>query len=245
MDTFSQPASLINSQGLNDVTSEGDLGRSSAVLGSLVSRQSPLQMRSPLLDLEGLREPSLLLASSTNLKEKIQGKKQRVVGTQGNDTLDASKGKGKNTLVGKKGNDRLLGRKQDKLLGGAGDDRLDTRKGSKNTLKGGGGNDTLAGGAGRDNLNGGGGNDDLEGGRGSDTVRGGGGRDTFVLSQGAGEDTIRDFNNGQDKLRVTGIAFADLSIEAQGNDTLISTGNDTLAILSNVRVRTITQADFV
>lgn len=180
------------------------------------------------------------------------GGEDELLGTRGKDRLNA--GNGNDSVLGFNGSDRLIGGKgNDFLLGGGGDDSIkggggrDVADGEKgnDVIKGGGGNDTLSGGAGKDNLNGGGGNDEVDGGRGSDVMRGGGGRDTFVLSQGAGEDTIRDFKNGQDKLRITGISFADLSIEAQGDDTLISTGSDSLAILNNVRARTITQADFV
>ncbi|MEM9218747.1 MAG: peptidylprolyl isomerase [Cyanobacteria bacterium P01_F01_bin.150] len=170
-------------------------------------------------------------------------RQNRLRGGAGNDSLIGFNGGDR--LIGGKGNDSLLGgRGNDVLRGGGGKDSLEGEQGN-DSLNGGGGGDDLDGGAGRDNLNGGGGNDELEGGRGNDTVRGGGGRDVFVLSTGAGQDTIRDFNNGQDRLRIEGISFSSLSIEAQGNNTLIRRGNDSLAVLNGVQANTITEADFV
>ena len=173
----------------------------------------------------------------------------------GDRTQNVLRGRGGNdSLVGFNGGDRLIGgRGNDFLLGGSGNDVMkggggrDTLQGERgnDNLNGGGGRDELDGGAGRDTLRGGGGNDELDGGKGSDTVTGGGGRDAFVLRTGSGQDTIRDFRNGQDRLRINGISFSNLSIEAQGNNTLISRGNDSLAILNGVQAATITEADFV
>ena len=181
-------------------------------------------------------------------------------GTGGNDELLGSKnddrlkgGNGDDSIIGLNGSDRLLGEKgKDFLLGGSGNDVMkggsgkDVLEGEKGNdrLSGGGGNDELFGGAGKDQLNGSNGNDQIDGGRGSDNVKGGRGKDVFVLSTGAGSDTIRDFKNGQDKLQVSGISFSDLSIESQGKNTVISLGNDSLATLNGVRSRTITASDF-
>lgn len=176
--------------------------------------------------------------------DELLGDKEanRLVGGAGNDSLVGLNGGDR--LIGGKGNDVLLGGNgNDVMKGGSGKDSLEGEKGN-DTLRGGGGQDDLDGGAGKDTLNGGGGNDEIDGGKGADDLKGGGGKDVFVLTTGAGQDTIRDFKNNQDRLRVTGFSFSDLSIESQGQNTLISTGNDPLAVLNGVRSNTITRADF-
>lgn len=77
---------------------------------------------------------------------------------------------------------------------------------------GAGGGEALSGNAGRNELNGLGG---------SDTLTGGGGRDMFVFSTGGGPDTITDFRQGQDRIRIEGYAtfldFGDLIFVKQGS----------------------------
>ena len=76
------------------------------------------------------------------------------------------------------------------LFGNQGDDEL----------MGGAGNDTLRGGMGDDELMGGAGNDKVKGDRGDDVLYGGEGMDTFVIRMGDGDDEIRDFEKGADKI---------------------------------------------
>ncbi|MEB3209922.1 MAG: peptidylprolyl isomerase [Leptolyngbyaceae bacterium] len=153
-----------------------------------------------------------------------RGGNDRITGNSGDDRLIG--GGGNDRLVGQDGNDTLLGRGgNDRLIGNAGND----------TLIGGNGNDVLKAGSGRDELN---------GGKGDNTLIGGDNRDIFVLSKGQGEDSIRRFRNGQDRLRVRGISFNDLTITDQGRNTLISDGQDVLATLKGVRADTINRRDF-
>lgn len=72
-----------------------------------------------------------------------------------------------------------------------------------NTLKGNGGNDDLLGGGGADQLRGGGGHDQLQGGSGND-------RFIFSNAGGGDDDTIADFGNGADSLRLSEAAFAEI-----------------------------------
>ncbi|NER32206.1 MAG: lysophospholipase, partial [Symploca sp. SIO1C4] len=89
----------------------------------------------------------------------------------------------------------------------------------------------------------------IDGGKGDDLFTGLGGSDTFILRSGDGIDTITDFEDGIDFLGLTdGLTFGALNI-TQGtgenqNDTLIKTGNETLAWLNNVQFTSITEADF-
>ncbi|MCC5662998.1 hemolysin-type calcium-binding protein [Nostoc sp. CHAB 5784] len=129
----------------------------------------------------------------------------------------------------------------DVINGLGGDDTIDGRSGD----------DLLRGGEGNDTLFGGDGNDILVGGIGNDYLTGGSGIDRFVLEVVSGTDTISDFTDGEDLIKLSGtLSFAQLNI-TQGtgvnvNDTLIrlKNNNQLLAIFSKVSYSTITAVDF-
>lgn len=135
--------------------------------------------------------------------------------------------RGRNRLRGTNGSDELLGLgNADRLFGANGDDILN-------------------GGIGSDRLNGDRGDDTLIGGVGSDLLIGGKGRDLFVLERGAGVDTVRDFQNGRDRFGLgAGLRFNRLDFEARGSSTVISLGNDELAVVRGIRPNQLTAADF-
>ena len=120
---------------------------------------------------------------------------------------------------------------------------------------GGSGNDRINGGIGNDILNGGAGNDTLDGGTGKDIITTGVGSDTIYLRIGDGgnalsdADIITDFTDGSDDFGLTnGLSFGDLT-RTQGsgdyaNDTIIKYGSEYLAILQNIDVSLLTEADF-
>ncbi|MBO1347628.1 MAG: hypothetical protein EBE86_009630 [Hormoscilla sp. GUM202] len=117
------------------------------------------------------------------------------------------------------------------------------------TLSGDRGNDSLYGGEGSDTLYGQEGDDLLDGGNGSDTLYGGDGVDTFVLAPGMGQDTIDDFTNHTDKIRLEGgLIFTELEIAShQGSSTSIkvAASGEVLAILSGIDYEVIRADDFV
>ena len=151
------------------------------------------------------------------------GQKDRLMGSSGNDSLSGNGGNdtlfggsGKDRLKGGAGNDRLFGgTHRDVLLGNRGNDRLFGQRGN-DVLRGGRGNDLLVGGRGNDRLVGGRGNDLLNGSEGNDTLLGGLGRDRFGFGNGRpfkkklGEDTIKDFQQEQDKIRLDRDTFTAL-----------------------------------
>lgn len=151
----------------------------------------------------------------------------RLYGNAGNDTIND--GDGDDIAYG--GNDN------DALLGGNGSDRL----------YGDAGNDELLGDAGNDILYGGDGDDLLNGDAGSDRLYGNAGIDTFVLASGMGLDSIYNFQDGADIIRLEkGLTFRDLQIAQSGSSTLIkiaSTGV-TLASLVNTNSALIGATDF-
>jgi 3-phytase len=70
---------------------------------------------------------------------------------------------------------------------------------------------------------------------GSDILTGTQGRDIFVLTAGEGTDTIQDFDLAQDLIGLAdGLSLDSLSISSQGNNSLISSGNQILAELVGI-----------
>ena len=157
-----------------------------------------------------------------DISQQIDGAKGDDVinGGAGSDTLDG--GRGNDTFDGGAGDDLLDGGKGDDILnGGAGSDTLDGGKGN-DAFDGGAGDDLLDGGKGDDLLNGGAGSDTLDGGKGDDTLDGGAGDDiltggkkddTFVFTDGSGDDTITDFDVGDDTLDLSGTATDFVSLD--------------------------------
>lgn len=166
------------------------------------------------------------------------------------------------TLEGNNDNDTLFGGQGEDRIWGGGDNGSDyIHGGSENDiLTGEGGNDTLIGGSGNDRLDGNNQDDLLIGGIGQDTMSGGSGRDTFVFAPGngspnlSGADIIEDFRSGilitfgnrtrvgdvrgVSQIGLTGGLTGDrIQTEKIGNDTILRTNTEVLAILKNVDVR--------
>jgi len=143
----------------------------------------------------------------------------RLYGNNGNDTLEG--GTGYDRLYGGNNDDRLIDdHGNDRLFGGSGNDHLSAGRGN-DRLYGGDGNDSLDAGSGNDKLYDGNGNDTLKGGDGNDKLYfgdgassksgwgddvafGGGGADRFIFSGTSGFTSIRDFEDGVDKIEFNG-----------------------------------------
>ncbi len=161
----------------------------------------------------------------------------------GNDLLDLSgekdwinSGAGKDLIASGGGNDNVsAGSGADLVTAGAGAD----------TVIGGLGADILLGEAGSDRIFGGGGNDTIVGGAGNDILVGDGGADRFVFARGAGQDHIRGFTVGSDKIAIeSGAAnFAALAITQLGNDTVIRFGTVKIT-LDGIDDATVTATSF-
>ena len=108
----------------------------------------------------------------------------------------------------------------------------------------------MIGGAGNDTLSAANGNDRLIGGAGNDTLDGGAGNDVFVFAAGFGTDRINGFDavaetvGAQDKLEFSGTDFGSLVIAADGLNTLVTWGADSIT-LANVNRADIDATDFV
>ncbi|MHA1129008.1 MAG: M10 family metallopeptidase C-terminal domain-containing protein, partial [Alphaproteobacteria bacterium] len=145
-----------------------------------------------------------------------------------------------------RGNDLLQGNTVANVLkGNAGNDTLLGSRG-KDTLRGGVDKDVLKGGKGKDDLIGGKGKDKLTGGKGNDTLEGNKGVDKFIFKTGDGNDTVTDFQDGIDLIKITGGAnsFADLIVTQSGADTVITFSNVSVT-LENIAASDITADDFI
>jgi len=130
------------------------------------------------------------------------------------------------------------------IIGSQGNDNINVN-GGNNLIDGQGGNDTINAGGGADIIIGGAGNDNITGGVGNDIIR-------FEL--GFDDDTIVGFDSapagGQDRLSLmaslginAGNFAANVGIAAQGGNTLITIGGDTITLLG-VAAATVTIDDF-
>lgn len=184
-----------------------------------------------------------------------------------------------NTLWAGAGNDVVLGDDgADRMGGGTGGDRLEGYGGDDvlwggsdagdDTLSGGAGNDTLFGAAGVDAVDGGagadllfngGGSDTVDGGAGSDTLWGGGGddrltggtgADIFAFTSGNGNDTITDFDTGEDRLDLSDLEIADFAAFAalasdQAGGVLVSLDGDQSILLAGLALADLTEQNLI
>jgi len=148
--------------------------------------------------------------------ELFAASKGRLFAGTGNDILDATAGGGENRLYGGSGDDDFFAGSNDRLLGGEGSDRVFV----------------LAGG---NNL-----------------ITGGADADQFWIANAqfpASANTITDFTIGEDVLGIGGIdsisSFADLTLVAEGSDTLISGGDNALARLLGINPSELSADQFV
>ncbi|UVC10302.1 hypothetical protein IHQ71_06770 [Rhizobium sp. TH2] len=92
----------------------------------------------------------------------------------------------------------------------------------------------------------------IAGGTAADTLSGGGGRDTFIYAKFDGGDTITDFKQGQDRIRIEGFtqfnSFADLDFIKSGNNVRISFADENGAdfiLVENQKIGDFDKADFL
>jgi len=205
--------------------------------------------------MEGLGGNDILDGGNSNDILQGGGGDDRLVGGDGNDTLSGGDGIDTADYTGDGrvlnvslaiataqdtgyGSDTLSS--IENVTGGTGNDRLLGSTGA-NVIRGGGGNDiasglggddVLYGDAGDDNIAGGAGNDRMDGGAGLDELLGGAGADTFaftVVAYPAERDTVDDFQQGVDRIDVSGIdanvfglgdqAFTFIGDRGNGNTT--------------------------
>ena len=157
-----------------------------------------------LFDLVGRTSTSVLaLFNAPVMRAELNSQSWRITGSEGVDRVRPTA-------------DLTLAR-NDSIMGGAGADELNA----------GAGNDLISGGLGADILFGNTGADRLIGGGGDDRMGGGTGADVFVFGGIFGDDRISDFQNGIDRLDLTGA----YRITDAGNDTLIVQGEHSIRLV--------------
>ncbi len=177
-----------------------------------------------------------------------------LLGLEGNDSLDATTGGGKNILRGGVGDDELFAYTNDQLFGDAGNDNLYSDGNGFNTLSGGDGNDIIFADR-NDTVLGDAGDDIIFGGSGGNKLTGGAGKDTFYLTPSGVPDLaneVLDFTPGEDKLVITVSpelkTFADLQRVQTGGDTILKANIGgtvtTLGTLKNFDANSLTRVDF-
>ncbi|MEM7499193.1 MAG: hypothetical protein AAF371_14520, partial [Pseudomonadota bacterium] len=107
--------------------------------------------------------------------------------------------------------------------------------------------ENVIGTTGDDTITGDDGANTIDGKEGIDVLFGGGGADVFVFAEGEGTDQIEDFEDGIDLFGLNGgLVFGDLTVAADGLDTVISvtsTGEE-LAVIVGTAPAAITEDDF-
>jgi Ca2+-binding RTX toxin-like protein len=140
--------------------------------------------------------------------------------------------------------DNITGREAvaDTIWGGAGGD----------TIHGLGGADKLHGEWGDDTLFGDAGADFIDGGTGADRLSGGGNSDRFIFKGSFGDDVVLDFEDGSDKLDLSGygLTFSDLSITQQSGYVRVIALDDNLHAFASISLigliaGQVTSSDFI
>jgi RTX calcium-binding nonapeptide repeat (4 copies)/Beta-propeller repeat len=149
---------------------------------------------------------------------------------EGNNIINA--GAGNNSVFTGFGNDNITtGGGNDTIYAGEGNNIINAGAGNNSVFTGF-GNDVITTGAGDDLINAGEGNNTIMAGTGNDTVYVGSGADRFILDAGIGSVIIYGFTSNDSVSRGGGIPDSqNLTLSISGSDTLISAGDDLLAIL--------------
>ncbi|WP_158963733.1 calcium-binding protein [Chachezhania sediminis] len=170
----------------------------------------------------------------------VGGRGVRAQGSDGTDTINF-------TLIRSTGVDISLERVGTWQLLGQGDDHVGAVSiGQFENTVGTRRSDTLTGDDGDNTLTGKGGRDVLTGKGGDDLLIGNGGRDVFVFGPHGGNDAIRGFKDGKDRIKIvgTGESFASLTIEKDAGDLLIDYDGGTITLLGDAAT-TLTASDFI
>lgn len=146
-----------------------------------------------------------------------------------------------------------------------GDATIDLTPGAQSTLAGqtltiasgtvienawtGDGNDRITGNDVANDLHGARGDDTLAGGADDDTLAGGDGADVFEFGANTGTDTVADYADGTDRIRILAdsgtTAFADLTVDQSGVDAVLTLADGGRIILAGIEATSLAADDFL
>ena len=198
-------------------------------------------MADPKNIIKGTPDSETLEGTPDNDRIISYGGEDKLYGLDGDDQLNgypSSKGyiqwnsEESLQIFGGQGDDFSVGGSdRDQLFGGDGDDVIHGRDE----------NDDLFGGSGNDKLFGQAGNDLLMGGLGNDQLTGGAGRDKFCIATGFGKDVIKDYGNGNDRIKLLGgLSENDITIRQAGDNVKIKYDGDLMAIVQDALIADLT-----
>lgn len=110
-------------------------------------------------------------------------------------------------------------------------------------IVGSGADDVLDGDLGDDVITGGGGDDRIIGNRGDDILSGGQGADTFIFALYDGNDIIRDFTSGADRLQIMGYGAYQALVQEGAHTRVVLSSYDSI-LLENVLATSLTATNF-
>jgi Ca2+-binding RTX toxin-like protein len=158
----------------------------------------------------------------------------------------------RNTIFTGSADDVIYAGSRDVITGGGGVDQIWATGGVGNRLSGNGGDDDFVIGTMGNRALGGEGNDKFTilDGAGTNYLNGGAGSDQFWLISAPGDKPaakqfVMDFKAGEDLVGLRGVAFADLSFNQVGADTLLSVTGTAVGHFTNVSAASLNnQANF-
>jgi 2',3'-cyclic-nucleotide 2'-phosphodiesterase (5'-nucleotidase family) len=184
----------------------------------------------------------------------FDGRLDTVFSGAGNDEIDiALTGGGDNTIFTGSGANTVYAGTRDMITGGSDSDQIWAIAGNVNRLSGLGGNDDFFIGSSGNRALGGDGNDKftINTDAGTNYLNGGAGSDQFWLISAPGDKPgakqfVMDFKAGEDLVGLRGVAFADLSFNQVGADTLLSVTGTAVGHFTNVSAASLNnQANFL
>jgi Ca2+-binding RTX toxin-like protein len=182
------------------------------------------------------------LLELANPAEQLTFKANTLFTGAGADVVDSETNSGfRNTIFTGSADDVIYAGSRDVITGGGGADQIWATGGDGNRLSGNGGVDDFVIGTMGNRALGGEGNDKFTILDGADTnyLNGGAGSDQFWLISAPGDKPaakqfVMDFKAGEDLVGLRGVAFADLSFNQVGADTLLSVTGTAVGHFTNV-----------
>ena len=202
----------------------------------------------------GTSGPNDVLAGPLYQPGNFDGRGDDVFTGAGNDVVDVAISNGfENKVFTGSGADTIFAGSRDVITGGGGADQIWATGGNGNRLSGNGGDDDFVIGTMGNRALGGEGNDkfDILDGAGTNYLNGGAGSDQFWLISAPGDKPaakqyVMDFKAGEDLVGLRGVAFADLSFNQVGTDTLLSVTGTAVGHFTNVSAASLNnQANFL